>query len=73
VGVAVAAAGGSVLGTLANRRHDDAQELAPIDRGRAMDLQRQAYDYAHWANVALFTGGVVAVAGIVWGLVARHR
>jgi tetratricopeptide (TPR) repeat protein len=73
-GVLVAAAGGGVLWTLAVHRHDDAQ--AAVDRGdvdRGLTLQGQAERYAGWTNVAVTAGAVLAVAGVVWGLISLRE
>jgi tetratricopeptide (TPR) repeat protein len=66
-GVGVAGVGaGVVLGVLALGKHDDAQAAAQAE-GPA--LQGSAEDLGTASTVALVVGGVVAGAGISWGLV----
>jgi tetratricopeptide (TPR) repeat protein len=65
VGVAGIATGG-VLGALASARHQSAADDASA--GSAQSKQDQARTFATAANVAFVTGGVIAVAAIVWGI-----
>jgi tetratricopeptide (TPR) repeat protein len=69
LGVGVAAiAVGVVLGVLSDDAHNEAV-AAPVHRD-AVALQQSAYDYASGANAAFIAGGVIAVAGLVWGIVS---
>lgn len=63
-GVAV----GVVLGVLSDEAHSNAV-AAPV-HADAVALQQQAYDYASGANAAFIAGGVIAIAGVIWGIVS---
>lgn len=66
-GVGAAGAGaGLVFGLLAKSRHDGAAE-AP-NQMRADALASQAGGLATAANIAYAAGGVLAISGLVWGL-----
>jgi tetratricopeptide (TPR) repeat protein len=57
---------GIVFGRIAASRHDKA--VAEPTYVRAEDLQQNAETFATVANVLLVAGAVVAIGGIVWGV-----
>lgn len=59
---------GVVLGVLSQGAHDEA--VTEPEHRRAVELQQSAYDLATGANAAFVAGGVIALAGLVWGLVS---
>lgn len=67
-GVGAAGLGaGVVFGLLANGRHEAAADAA-TDVSRAEQDQRTAKTYALVANVSFVAGGLLAAAGLAWGL-----
>jgi hypothetical protein len=64
---ALGVAAGAVLGVLANGRNDDAV-AAPTYRDAA-SLHDEAQSMALAANVCFIAGGVIAVAGVIWGII----
>jgi tetratricopeptide (TPR) repeat protein len=67
VGVVAGLGAGVALGEVALSRHSDA---AANPQGRASSVQQgQAQTFAIAADVAFVSGGVVAAAGVVWGIV----
>jgi tetratricopeptide (TPR) repeat protein len=67
VGVAGVGAG-VVLGVFSQDAH--AQAVDEMIHERAFSLQQSAYDFATGANVSFIAGGVIALAGAIWGIVA---
>lgn len=68
-GVGVLGVGaGAVLGGLALSKHADA-EVPTLDGAETERLAASADDLALGASIAFVAGGVVAAAGIVWGIV----
>jgi hypothetical protein len=66
-GVGAAGIGtGLFLGVLAQNKHDDAVD-EPVQQSAA-SKQAEAEHLATGANVALISGGLIAVAGAVWGI-----
>lgn len=70
-GGGVVLGGGALLGYLSQRRYDAA--VAEPVQAEAVRLHDQARRLATGANVALVVGGVVAVGGVTWALLARRR
>ena len=63
---AAGVATGLVLGVLAQSKHDDAVD-EPVQQNAA-SKQSEAEHLAKGANVALIGGGLIAIAGAVWGI-----
>ena len=67
VGVGAAGVGtGAILGVMANDKHDDA--VAEPSALAAQDLQSSAEALVVAANLAFIAGGLVAAAGLAWGI-----
>jgi tetratricopeptide (TPR) repeat protein len=62
---------GGVMGTMSDKWHDEAVR-EPV-QAEAARLQDEAESLASTANVLLIGGGVVAIGGVVWGVIEWRR